>query len=257
MDNMESQDMYELIIQDSNSPISRDGLFEFLKSNMDALVPHYIIEQLKEKKEEKEEKEEKEGSSKSVDATAETNALSRNHCRKCGRLVSHGSNFCIYCGADIQDSKTLSVPRTNTLDIIDSMCVQFVKAHPGKEFYVSDKLSTFFLERFESLKNERILLGHDNTLFKSGKNGFLITRTGIYNIETTGSKTKTTFEKLEQAQKVGFVNSKGIVADSKCIACFSGNKMIGYELAQLFESIRKVLSRRQKIQPNYQKLFNS
>lgn len=84
---------------------------------------------------------------------------------------------------------------------------------------------------------EEVYLAHDDTIFKSGKNGFAITEYGIYCRDLMASYTNyTTFEELAQADSI-YISGCNIYADKDIIAYFSGSNSEKEDLKSLFERI--------------------
>jgi hypothetical protein len=85
--------------------------------------------------------------------------------------------------------------------------------------------------------NEDIYIAHDDTLFKSGQNGFAITSCGIsFRVMCESNVEYTTYEELLKVDRV-YVNSSEIYADNHRLAYLTTSKDEMNRLKELFESI--------------------
>ncbi len=114
--------------------------------------------------------------------------------------------------------------------IYKTACELFMFMHENYE--ASYKLKNFFV-----ILDEDVYLVHDDTLFKSGKNGFAITENGIYCREMFGSYTNyVSFEELGNVENI-YINGSEIYADGKIIAYITGSSDDKEDLKDLFEEI--------------------
>ena len=132
------------------------------------------------------------------------------------------------------DETENAVP-ANRYERIEQLCKEFAVGRDSSMYKDSHKLG-FTLGTL----NDDVYLAHDDTLFKTGKNGFAITKSGIYCREFLSSTTvMTTFEELAEASRI-YINASNIYADNKVIAYMS----ISTErdaLLKLFEQIAGLL----------------
>lgn len=131
--------------------------------------------------------------------------------------------------ATSNDSHTIS---SDTYDNIKTACEVHILMHDGSNYDVSYNLKDTL-----GILYEEVYLAHDDTLFKNGKNGFAITKYGIYCREFMASLTNyTTFEELAQADNI-YINGSNIYADGNMIAYFSGSNSEREDLKSLFYQI--------------------
>lgn len=120
---------------------------------------------------------------------------------------------------------------------VQTLCTAFCAEHNANEFVSSGALRSYLGVG----KDEEIYLAHDDTLFKSGKNGFVISSSGIYCKDFTGSAVHTTYEVLRNAEKI-YVQGKTLVcADNNILSYYTGSSRMIAELKSLFEAIQAVL----------------
>jgi len=85
-----------------------------------------------------------------------------------------------------------------TYESIKTFCEVFAMLHNGAKYDVSYKLKDTF-----GILYEDVYPAHDDTLFKNGKNGFVITENGIYCREIMASyKNYVSFEELSRADNI-------------------------------------------------------
>lgn len=122
---------------------------------------------------------------------------------------------------------------TINYDSIKTACELFVMLHDGSTYDASYKLKDTL-----GVLYEEVYLAHDDTLFKTGKNGFAITEGGIYCRELMSSYTNhISFKELSEASNIYYSNSY-IYADGETIAYISGaSDGEKQELVELFEQI--------------------
>lgn len=124
-----------------------------------------------------------------------------------------------------------------TYDSIKTACEVFIMTHDASKFDVSYKLKDTL-----GILYENIYLVHDDTLFKSGKNGFAITEYGIYCRELMASYTNfVTYEQLAGADNI-YISGSYIYADGELIAYMTGDKSVLNDLKGLFEEIALFVS---------------
>lgn len=126
--------------------------------------------------------------------------------------------------------------RINTLTHIKELCVHFLACHDTADFSTSNALITGL-----NIDAKEIYLAHDDTLFKSGKNGFAITSSGVYCRDMMESKAvHTTFDELRSAKQI-YRKSDYTYADKKLLSYFSGKKTTKEDIKDLFQAIWELL----------------
>lgn len=122
---------------------------------------------------------------------------------------------------------------SDMLNGIQIFCQSFMSMHDRSNYEASYNLKSFF-----GILDEDVYLGHDDTLFKSGKNGFAITEYGIYCREMFGSYTNyVSFEELGNVENI-YINGSEIYADGQIIAYITASSDEKEDLKKLFEDIR-------------------
>lgn len=138
---------------------------------------------------------------------------------------------------DTTETITLSVGgsgciTSSTFDSIKTACEVFVMTHDASQYDVSYKLKCTL-----GIEYQEVYLAHDDTIFKSGKNGFAITEEGIYCRELFGAYTNhVSFEELSRADSI-YVSNSNIYADGEMIGYYSGSDSVRRDLKDLFEEI--------------------
>lgn len=121
---------------------------------------------------------------------------------------------------------------SDTYESIKTACEVFVMTHNTSQYDVSYKLKCTL-----GIEYQDIYLAHDDTIMKSGKNGFAITEEGIYCRELFGAYTNyVTFEELARADSI-YVSGSNIYADGEMIGYYSGSESERRNLKDLFEEI--------------------
>ncbi|TBL79092.1 tetratricopeptide repeat protein [Paenibacillus thalictri] len=122
----------------------------------------------------------------------------------------------------------------STLESIKTSCEVFVMMHDESKYDVSYKLKqTLNIEHCDE-----IYLAHDDTLFKSGKNGFAITSDGIYCREMMSSYTNhVSFYELNNASNIYWRDSN-VYADGNVLAYYTGSNSDKDDLVSIFEKIK-------------------
>lgn len=135
-------------------------------------------------------------------------------------------------GEGLGDSSTIAIT-SDILYSIKTACEVFMITHDRSQYEASYKLKDFF-----DILYEDVYLGHDDTLFKNGKNGFAITENGIYCRQFLGSYTNyVSFEELANVDNI-YINGSEIYADEKIIAYITIPSEDKEDLKELFEQIR-------------------
>ena len=120
--------------------------------------------------------------------------------------------------------------RQELLEAIKGECELFANNHDKEKFKITQKIIKHL-----GLQGE-VYLGYDSTIFKSGKNGFAITESGIYFNEIIVSKYHTSFEELSNSNKI-YTSGSIIYVDEKIVAAIVDNEE-KEDLKGLFERIR-------------------
>ena len=124
----------------------------------------------------------------------------------------------------------------NLHERLKELCIQFLLEQDQEEFMISDALIIGL-----GIEANEIYLAQDDTLFKSGKNGFAITSSGIYCRDIMESKAvHTTFDELRSAKQI-YRKSDYTYADKKILSYFSGKKSIKEDIRELFQAIWELL----------------
>lgn len=120
----------------------------------------------------------------------------------------------------------------DTYSMIKDTCEMFLMYHSPSKYDAHYKLKDSL-----GIMYEEIYLAHDDTLFKTGKNGFAITESGIYCRGLMESYTNyVSFEELSNAEEI-YVKGSYVYADDEIIAYFSGSESDREDLKELFEEI--------------------
>lgn len=133
----------------------------------------------------------------------------------------------------------IEVPLSENIDFneqIEYMCEELKKKlYKAREFEVTDNFKMTM-----GIADEKIYLGHDDSLFKNGKNGYVITNKGIFCREIWSNKTIfTSFTDLANTSNAIFEKDGRYYADNNLIAYHVNpkNKNI---LIDFLENIRKI-----------------
>lgn len=121
-------------------------------------------------------------------------------------------------------------------DAVRTLCNKFLLSHNASLFQCTPKLKAAL--GIANMDDGDIYLARDDTVLKSGKNGFAITKNGIYCRDVAAKPTHVSFEMLACASKFTKKLSGGIYADKTIIALSSE---CGKDLVQLFTDIAKAV----------------
>lgn len=124
------------------------------------------------------------------------------------------------------------------IETIQELCNVFLEAHPGTTFTISKEL----LFEHHVGEGEKIFLGHDDTLFHSGKNGFVVTDRGIYCREMWEETVFTSYADLAHTKGEIYCKFSTIFADTHKLAYITGERYAIKDLISLFQSIRDTLN---------------
>jgi len=132
-------------------------------------------------------------------------------------------------GSTLSSSKRITA---DAYDFIKTQCELFAFLYDGSKYDV-----TYALKENLGVLYEEVYLGHDDTLLKNGKNGFIIAKSGIYCRGLFESYTNhMSFEELAQADSI-YVEGSSIYADGIPIAYITGVSEERNKLKDLFETI--------------------
>lgn len=173
-------------------------------------------------------------------------------CPSCGGIIGQSNSgrivICEYCGsrfalddeeANLFAEDTVSAREEDPADLpsmvefAESACTKFIDDFgTGDSFRNTPKI----LRGLGIVNSERVFLIHDDTIMKSGKNGFAITERGLYCRELAEERTFhdwESFAKLGQPKR----DSSCIVCDDKSVCYFTDSSDIMPELKELYRSL--------------------
>lgn len=119
---------------------------------------------------------------------------------------------------------------------VEELCEDFLSCHDKTIFMIPDKM----IPCFGIPNGEKIYIAHDDTLLKTGKNGFIITERGIY---CRGMSDKQTyFTSYTNLAKVATIIIKmgEILADDNKVAYYSGSNIDRQDLLNLLKNIQAI-----------------
>lgn len=114
-----------------------------------------------------------------------------------------------------------------------TLCNAFLSDHGKRSFTVTSDL----LLHLKVPQKEKVFLGHDDTVFHSGKNGFVVTDSGIYCREMVSNLVFTSYKDLIKAKRI-YQKGSTIYADQQLIAYISMDRKVIPDLLILFRKIR-------------------
>lgn len=124
-------------------------------------------------------------------------------------------------------------------DQMVSLCQKFIDMYPEdfgtKSYKVMDGLG---------IDNDVFMyLLHDDTVFKSGKNGFAITSDGIYCRELLGRTEHTSYDEFAESKKIYWKDDSSLYADQNLIAYKSlrSSKRQREDILILFKAIQMIV----------------
>lgn len=126
----------------------------------------------------------------------------------------------------------------DTYEAIYRRCENFLIIYGESKFDITYKLK----EGLGILHSNKIYLAHDDTILKTGKNGFAITSDGIYCRNLMETKVNfTSYFELAETDSI-YWRGSNIYADDKCLAYFTGSDEEKENLVGLFEGIKFILN---------------
>ena len=126
----------------------------------------------------------------------------------------------------------------DALESIKDLCNEFREAQTPDLFHVTPNL----LSQLQVGNDEEVYLAHDDTLFQTGKNGFVITNAGIHCRSMFGKPVFTDFSELAYTSEIQYKNVCEPYADEALIAYLSNNNIVKNNLITLFWEICAILS---------------
>ena len=120
-------------------------------------------------------------------------------------------------------------------EFTEEACSEFIRTVGDEDFQESDKLkATLGIDDYE-----RVFIMHDDTLFKSGKNGFAITDYGFYCREMAEPETNYfKWGDFAEASKP-IIDGSYIKMDGVSVAYYTGSDATREELKSLYRKLRK------------------
>lgn len=160
-----------------------------------------------------------------------------NSKQECSMLVG-GAIRLVEAINSIKDNDTDTneeiIEDADVYESIQKTCEEFLMMYGDSKFDITYKLK----EGLGIQYSNKIYLAHDDTLFKSGKNGFAITSDGIYCRNLMESYVNVvSYEKLAEADNIYWKDSN-IYADGSCLAYFTGSDQEKDNLVELFLEIQ-------------------
>lgn len=130
-----------------------------------------------------------------------------------------------------EDDATASLP---IAEYAHKKCQDFLEDRPDVQEYF--KSTSKIVRGLEIPGGEDVYLIHDDTLFKSGKNGFAITERGIYCRPMGEAALFYTWDKFSNLPKPELQDSY-IVSKGRRLGYFTGSEEIREEVFQLFGNL--------------------
>lgn len=125
---------------------------------------------------------------------------------------------------------------SNVVEQIYILCKQFLSTHDQRNYRVEQNL----LIGLNINTQEIVFLGHDDTMLRSGKNGFAITSAGIHCCDMFSNPVFTSYADLSKASSI-YKKSTYIYADQLLLAYVGINRQDIPDLLVLFQSIYSLL----------------
>ena len=125
---------------------------------------------------------------------------------------------------------------TDFWDGVRAICGDFYDDVDDDSFYLTDKIIAGLGIDDDQ---EEIFLIHDDTIFKSGKNGFAITDNGFYYRGMGEPEGYVVYWKDFAECEKPVINGSDIVVNDVAIAYFTGNSAIRDRLLQTYRDLRK------------------
>ena len=178
------------------------------------------------------------------------------NCPSCGGRydgeITGGILTCEYCGAKF----ALDADEREALDFSSEEVVE--EEEEEEDIQYMDEFAREACERFLSMVGtdefqrssalegrlgiedyEEVLICHDDTIFKSGKNGFAVTDYGLYCLEMGESEPNYMhWATLCECSKP-YIDGSYVVADGMKVAYFTGSDSVRDEVCSLYRKLRK------------------
>lgn len=143
-----------------------------------------------------------------------------------------------FYGKVSSSKNSLETINEDTAESIKILCEAFVAMHDASKFELSYTLK----QTLDIEYCNEIYLAHDDTLFRSGKNGFAITSDGIYCRQFMESYTSyISFNELYNTSNIYWRDSN-IYADRSVLAYYTGSNSDKDDLVELFTQIKLFIS---------------
>ena len=178
------------------------------------------------------------------------------NCPACGGRydgeITTGILTCEYCGAKF----ALDSDEREMLDYSDEG--NYEEEEEEEEIQSMDEFASEACERFLSMVGtddfkrsdtlerkvgvedfETVLICHDDTIFKTGKNGFVVTDYGLYCLEMGESEPNYMhWGTLCECHKP-YIEGSYVVVDGMKVAYYTGNDSVRDEICSLYRKLRK------------------
>lgn len=137
---------------------------------------------------------------------------------------------------DIMSPSSQTCEKSDVIEQIHILCKRFLSSHDLHNYRVEQNL----LIGLNINAQETVFLGHDDTMLRSGKNGFVITSTGIYCCDMFSKPIFTSYTNLAKASSI-YKKSTYIYADQRLLAYAGINRQDIPDLLVLFQGIYTLL----------------
>ncbi|MBE7023988.1 MAG: toll/interleukin-1 receptor domain-containing protein [Ruminococcaceae bacterium] len=154
-----------------------------------------------------------------------------------GRTMVSGTVPTATTTASVQPKDEFSLKKPAAT--IESLCKDFVEKSPNKSLYTSNSEKLKKILRVPESAN--ILISHDDTLMQTGKNGFMITKHGIYCKPLMEPIRLTLFTDIKNPSKLSITNA-GILY-TKMIAYMSGHQEEKERLLTLIKELAALVNK--------------
>lgn len=122
----------------------------------------------------------------------------------------------------------------NPLEMIEDLCEDFIYDHERTKFTPNSKLIT----GLGIPANAQVFLGHDDTILRSGKNGFAITSEGVFCKEFLEVTDHTTWKQLSKARDIYWKDTCMYAGNNRVVYYSTATKQEKNDLIDLFEKLQ-------------------